>query len=98
MNLSDIKYTVSSTSALGYGSFLNQEDLNFYTENLISKNFPFGKSEKDYIKFGVYNLDDSLITSSMLYSGGTYESHTSSFMTYLTNWYLIRTENILPIL
>ncbi len=79
MNLSDIQYTVSSTSTLGYGSFLTREDLNFYTENLTSKNFPFGQSEKDYIKFGVYNLDDSPITSSMLYSSGTYTSHTSSF-------------------
>lgn len=79
MNLSDIKYAVSSTSSLGYGSFLSQENLSFYTENLTSRNFPFGKSDKDYIKFDVYNLDDTLISSSMLYGQGTYTSHTSSF-------------------
>lgn len=79
MNLSDIKYSVSSTSSLGYGSFLSKEDLSFYTENLTYKNFPFGQSDKDYIQFGVYNIDDTLITSSMMYSGGTYTSHTASY-------------------
>lgn len=79
MNLSDIKYTVSSTASLGYGSFLNEEDLRFYTENLTSKNFPFGQSENDYIKFDVYNLDESLVSSSMIYGKGTYSFHTSSY-------------------
>lgn len=79
MNLSDIKYTVSSTSSLGYGSFLSQDDLSFYTENLTSRNFPFGQSENDYIKFDVYNLDNRLVSSSMIYGGGTYTQHTASF-------------------
>lgn len=79
MNLSDVKYIVSSTSSLGYGSFLTQEDLSFYTEDLISRNFPFGQSDKDYVQFAVYNLNDTLITSSVLYSEGTYTSHTSSY-------------------
>jgi hypothetical protein len=79
MSLSDIQYTVTSTSSLGYGSFLSQEDLNFYTEGNTFKNFPFGQSEQDYIKFGVYNLDDSFITSSMIYSSGSYSLYTSSY-------------------
>ncbi len=104
MKLSDIQYSVSSTSSLGYGSFLNQEDLSFYTENLTSKNFPFGQSDKDYVKFDVYNLDDTLISSSMLYGQGTYSSHTSSYYDifnqfvsysykkYTTNFVILGTE------
>jgi hypothetical protein len=79
MNLSDVQYTVTSTSSLSYGSFLSKEDLSFYTDGKTSRNFPFGQAEKDYIKFGVYNLEDSLITSSMIYSTGEYSFHTSSY-------------------
>jgi hypothetical protein len=79
MSLSDIQYIVTSTSSLSYGSFLNQEDLKFYTNNLISRNIPFGRFEEDYIRFGVYNLDNSFITSSTIYSKGEYSYHTSSF-------------------
>lgn len=79
MNLSDLKYTVSSTSSLSYGSFLKEEDLKFYSEGLTSKNFPFGKSETDYINFGVYNLDETSVTSSMFYAHPSYESYTRSF-------------------
>jgi len=79
MNLSDLKYTVSSTSSLGYGSFLSEEDLKFYSEGLISNNFPFGKSENDYVKFGVYNFDDTPVTSSMFYASASYENYTKSF-------------------
>jgi len=79
MNLSDLKYTVSSTSSLGYGSFLSQDDLKFYSEGTTSKNFPFGKYETDYVKFGVYNFDDTLVTASMFYANPSYESYTRSF-------------------
>jgi hypothetical protein len=64
---------------LSFGSFLSKEDLSFYTDGKTFKNFPFGQKEQDYIKFGIYNLDDSLITSSMIYSTGEYSFHTSSY-------------------
>ena len=79
MNLSDIKYTVTSTSSLSYGSFLKKEDLEYYTDGNTFKNFPFGQSEQDYIRFGVYNLEDTFITSSVIYSEGSYSSITSSY-------------------
>jgi hypothetical protein len=79
MNLSDVQYTVTSTSSLSYGSFLNKADQDFYTGGNTFKNIPFGQSEQDYVRFGVYNLDDSLITSSVIYSTGEYSFHTSSY-------------------
>ena len=76
MSLSDIKFIQTSTSSLSYGSMLTQEDLDFYTEGIVSRNFPFGKSEKDYVKLEVYNLDQTFITSSLFYSEGKYASYT----------------------
>lgn len=104
MNLSDIKYSVSSTSSLGYGSFLSEEDLKFYTEGKTSINFPFGQSDKDYVKFGVYDLEGNLISSSMIYSAGTNTPHTSayydvfnryteySYLEYQSDWVLVGKE------
>lgn len=42
-------------------------------------NFPFGKSEKDFVRFDVYDFDENLISSSLVYSVGEYVPHTSSF-------------------
>ncbi len=79
MNLSDVQYTVTSTSSLSYGSFLAKSDLDFYTGGNTFKNIPFGQSEQDYIRVGVYNLNNSLVTSSVIYSTGEYSFHTSSY-------------------
>jgi hypothetical protein len=79
MNLDKMQYINLPTASLGYGSFLNQEDLQFYTEGITSLDFPFGKSKEDYVKFEVYNLDGTPITSSMIYSNGTYTPYTKSF-------------------
>lgn len=79
MSLSDIKFIVAPTSSLGYGSFINQEDLMFYTEGKKSYNFPFGKSEKDYLKFEIYDFDGNLISSSLIYSKGTKIHHSNSY-------------------
>lgn len=104
MNLSDIKYSISSTSSLGYGSFLSEEDLKFYTEEKTSINFPFGQYDKDYVKFGVYDLEGNLISSSMIYSEGTNTPHTSayydvfnryteySYNEYTSDWVLVGKE------
>ena len=79
MNFNDIKYRNISTSSLSVGSFLSKEDLTFFTDDNTSVNFPFGKSDKDVAKLTVYNFDESLVTSSMIYAGGTYTAHTQSF-------------------
>lgn len=79
MSLSNLKFIVSPTSSLGYGSFLDKEDLLFYTEGNTSLNFPFGKSEKDHIKLQIYDLADKLLTSSFLYSEGKKVPHSASF-------------------
>lgn len=86
MSLSDIKFIQTSTSSLSYGSMLTQEDLEFYTEGIVSRNFPFGKSEKDYVKLEVYNLDQTFITSSLFYSEGKYASYTKSFYDVLNQY------------
>ena len=39
MNLSDVQYTVTSTSSLSFGSFLSKEDLSFYTDGKTFKNY-----------------------------------------------------------
>ena len=79
MNLTDIKYISSSTSSLGFGSAFSEEDLSFYTEGIRFSNFPFGESDKDFVKFSVYNFDDTIVTSSFIYFGGTYKDYTQSF-------------------
>lgn len=104
MSLSDIQFISTSTSSLSHGSFLTEEDLSFYTEDLTSLNFPFGKSEKDYVKFGVYDFDGRLISSSLIYSVGNYASRTSSYYNvfnefneysyseYQTDWVIVGKE------
>lgn len=79
MNLSDIKYINQSTSSLSFGSIMTEEDLRFFTEGVGSTNFPFGQSENDNLKIDVYNFDDTLITSSTMYAGGTYANYTRSY-------------------
>lgn len=79
MNLSDIKYINQSTSSLSFGSVLSEEDLQFFTEGVTSTNFQFGQSEKDNLQIDVYNFDDTLVTSSVMYAGGTYTNYTRSY-------------------
>lgn len=79
MNLENIKYINQSTSSLSVGSFLPKDDLMYYTDNAISRNFPFGESKKDYIKFDVYNYEENLLTSSYLYSVGRDVAYTQSY-------------------
>jgi len=79
MNLGDIKYKSNSTSSLNYGSVMTEEDLQFYSDGYRSVNFPFGKSEKDYLKFSVYNFDDTFITASMVYFSGSSIGYTQSY-------------------
>ena len=87
MNFNDITYRNISTSSLSVGSFLSKDDLTFFTDDNTSVNFPFGKSDKDVAKLTVYNFDESIITSSMIYAGGTYKAHTQSFYD-VTNKYV----------
>lgn len=77
MNIKDLNYI--SSSLLGFGSTMTQEDLLFYTNGQKSQNFPFGKSPDDFIKLQVYNFDDTLVTSSLVYLGGTYKNYTQSY-------------------
>jgi hypothetical protein len=79
MKFSDIKYLTQSTSSLNVGSTLYEPDLMFYTDGNTSVNFPFGYSDKDIVKLGVYSLDGTPITSSVIYGTGTYTEHTRSF-------------------
>jgi len=79
MNLENIIYTISSTSSLSRGSFLSENELMYYTDGVTSKNFPFGKSDKDFVKFDIYNSENLLLTSSIVYSEGTEVPHTYSF-------------------
>ena len=79
MNPLNLNYISASTSSLNYGSQFMEDDLKFYTDGLISRNFPFGKSEKDYIKFEVFDIDNVRITGSMFYSSGSYVPYTKSF-------------------
>ncbi len=98
MNLSDIKYINSSTSSLSFGSTMTAEELAFFTDGVSSTNFPFGQSDRDNLRVGVYNLDNVLVTSSAIYSGGTYNNftrsyydatnkfNTYSYKSYTSNW------------
>ena len=86
MNLTDIKYISSSTSSLGFGSVFTKEDLSFYTEDIRFHNFPFGESDNDYVKFSVYNFDDTPVTSSFVYFNGTYKDYTQSFYDVRNNY------------
>jgi hypothetical protein len=74
MNLEDMKYISASSSSLGVGSDMTKEDLMFFTDGLKSQNFPFGKTEDDFIKFSVYNFDNTLVTESMIYPSGSYRN------------------------
>lgn len=79
-NINDqLKFIYSSTSSLGYGSYLSESDLMFYTEGQLSANFPFGKSEKDNINVWVYGMDNELVGSTKIYSTGTYTSHSVAY-------------------
>ena len=79
MNLNEIKYRTSSTSSLNVGSDFTQEQLEFFTEGNTSVNFPFGQLDTDGLKFGVYNFDETFLTSSIMYAGGTYKDNTQSY-------------------
>lgn len=79
MNITDIKYNITSTSSLSYGSVMSEEDIMFLTDGIESVNFPFGKSDKDYLKVSVYNLDDSIVATSSIYAGGSYTNYTRSY-------------------
>lgn len=79
MNLSDVQYREISTSSLSVGSMFSKDDLMFYTDGVTSSNFPFGRSEKDYLKLSIYNFDESFVTASMVYAGGTHAKYTQSF-------------------
>ena len=79
MNLEDMKYISASSSSLGVGSDMTKEDLMFFTDGLKSQNFPFGKTEDDFIKFSVYNFDNTLVTESMIYPSGSYRNYTQSY-------------------
>lgn len=104
MNMSDIKYRISSTASLSAGSFLTEEDLYFYSEGRTAKNIPFGQSEKDFVQFSVYTFDETFITSSIAYSPGTWTPHTNSYYnvfnrpvqyyydSFTTDWLVLGTE------
>lgn len=79
MNLHEIHFRDISTSSLSVGSSFSYDEFMFYTEGSGSLNFPFGKLDKDGIRFSVYNLDNTPATSSMVYVGGTYTDHTQSY-------------------
>jgi len=89
MNLDqDIKYINISTSSLSYGSALSKSELDFLTDGFTSVNFPFGKSEDDFIKFSVFDFSNTPITSSFIYGGGTYTPYTQSY-------YDVRNNNVI---
>lgn len=79
MNFSEIQYRNISTSSLSVGSKMTEEDLMFFTDGNTSTNFPFGKSDKDFLKLSVFNFDESTVTGSAIYAGGNYVSYTQSF-------------------
>lgn len=85
MNLKDIKYISQSTSSLSFGSFLEKEDLDFFTEGGSSINFPFGKTEKDFLEISVYDSQENYVTSSLYYSTGTRIPHTNSYYDVFNN-------------
>ena len=87
MNITDIQYKTENTSSLNYGSVMTKEDLQFYTDGLTSVNFPFGQSDKDAIRLSVYNFDDTLVSSSMIYFSGSYKNYTQSYYD-VTNKYI----------
>ncbi len=101
MTLNDIQFRETSTSSLSHGSVFTENDLKFYTDGSSSMNFPFGKLDKDFVRFSVFNLDNSPVTSSLVYAGGTYKDYTQSYydvynrnVTYsyqkfTTNWVLV---------
>ena len=72
MNLNEIIYREISTSSLSVGSTFSEDDLMFYTGGKKSINFPFGKLDSDVLKVSVFDLDNTLVSSSMVYAGGTY--------------------------
>jgi hypothetical protein len=51
----------------------------FYSEGTTSKNFPFGKSDLDHVRFSVYDSEGVFVTSSIIHSTGTYQSVTQSY-------------------
>jgi hypothetical protein len=67
------------SKSLGHGSTLSLSDIIFYTENQTSSNFPFGKSEKDIINVGIYELSGEFVASTTIYSSGSYTTHTASY-------------------
>ena len=101
MNLSDIQYTITSTSSLSVGSVFSKEDLEFYTDGITSIDFPFGKSNKDVVSFGVYGLDGTPIISDIIRASGSYQSFTQSYFdvnnsnivysynTFTSDWVLV---------
>lgn len=86
MNLQDIKYRTFSTSSLNFGSVMTEDELMFYTDGVQSINFPFGESDRDLVKLSVYNLDGSMVTSSLIYSAGKYTNYTQSFYNVLNKY------------
>jgi hypothetical protein len=101
MTLVNIQYTNVSTSSLSVGSEFTRDDLLFYTDGTSSLNFPFGKLDRDFVRFSVFNLDNTPVTSSLVYSTGTYKEHTQSYYdvnnrhstysykTFTTDWPLL---------
>jgi len=79
MNLNDLQFRELSTSSLSKGSVFSQEDLRFYSDGSGSLNFPFGKLDTDHVLFSVYDLENNLLSSSLVDAGGKYIPFTQSF-------------------
>lgn len=98
MNLNDLQFREISTSSLSKGSVFSQEDLSFYSEGSGSLNFPFGKLDTDRVCFSVYDLENNLLSFSLVDAGGKYTAFTQSFTdvnsrqvtynyeTFISNW------------
>lgn len=66
MNIDNIQSVLNSSSSLTLGSYMSPKDLAYLMATASVSNFPFGQSPKDLIDFGVYTLDNQLISSKII--------------------------------
>ena len=79
MNYKDIKQVFTSTSYLTYASYFTADEQSYLQSNYTLSNFPFGKSDKDFIEVSVFTFDGTLLTSSYFEPTGSHIPHTQSY-------------------